>query len=107
MMKTGNGYTFAETIIFVLPRFVLLRSSSSVFSFLAQNEEPPGTEAVGTQLPIFSQVFYGVSTFMMVVLLIILVARGEVKGSVQSWCIAASNAWGLFVLTVPWCFPLN
>ena len=45
-------------------------------------------------------VFYGVSTFMMVVLLIILVARGEVKGSVQSWCIAASNAWGLFVLTV-------
>ena len=32
MMKTGNGHTFAETIIFVLPRFVLLRSSSSVFS---------------------------------------------------------------------------
>lgn len=41
-------------------------------------------------------------SFILVVLLIILIARGEVQGDVQSWCIAASNAWGLFVLTVPW-----
>ncbi|CAK9004283.1 unnamed protein product [Durusdinium trenchii] len=45
-------------------------------------------------------VFYGVYALIMVLLLIILVARGEVHGDLQSWCIAASNAWGLFVLTV-------
>mmetsp|Transcript_12939 Transcript_12939/g.22534 ORF Transcript_12939/g.22534 Transcript_12939/m.22534 type:complete len:479 (+) Transcript_12939:3-1439(+) len=35
----------------------------------------------------------------MSILLIILVTQGEVQGDLQSWCIAASNAWGLFVLT--------
>lgn len=45
-------------------------------------------------------VFYGIYSFILVVLLLILISRGEVQGDLQSWCIAASNAWGLFVLTV-------
>jgi hypothetical protein len=46
------------------------------------------------------EVFYGIYSFILVVLLLILISRGEVQGDLQSWCIAASNAWGLFVLTV-------
>ncbi|CAJ1409648.1 unnamed protein product [Effrenium voratum] len=45
-------------------------------------------------------VFYAAYGLIMVILLIILIVRGEVQGDVQSWCIAASNAWGIFVLTV-------
>jgi len=45
-------------------------------------------------------VFYVAYTAILCLLLIILIIRGEVQGDIQSWCIAASNAWGLFVLTV-------
>ncbi|CAE7590591.1 lmbrd2, partial [Symbiodinium pilosum] len=45
-------------------------------------------------------VFYIAYTLILGILLAILIVRGEVQGDVQSWCIAASNAWGLFVLTV-------
>ena len=44
-------------------------------------------------------VFYISYALVLSSLLIILIIRGEVQGDIQSWCIAASNAWGLFVLT--------
>lgn len=45
-------------------------------------------------------VFYSLYGLIMALLLIALIARGEVQGDLQSWCIAASNAWGLLLLTV-------
>ncbi|CAE7216191.1 unnamed protein product [Symbiodinium natans] len=45
-------------------------------------------------------VFYVSYAVILSCLLVFLIIRGEVQGDVQSWCIAASNAWGLFVLTV-------
>ena len=45
-------------------------------------------------------VFYSLYGLIMALLLIVLIVRGEVQGDLQSWCIAASNAWGLLLLTV-------
>lgn len=45
-------------------------------------------------------VFYIIYAAVSGALLIWLLVSGEVKGSLESWCIAASNAWGMLVLTV-------
>jgi len=45
-------------------------------------------------------VFYAIYAAVVIFALVWLVIHGAVHGNLQSWCIAASNAWGLLVLTV-------
>lgn len=45
-------------------------------------------------------VFYAAYILIALILIAVLLLTGKVQGDLQSWSIAASNAWGLLVLTI-------